>query len=264
MAKKTKTEVETTWGDVERHVLTGLDMGEAGVRYAVKRWRDDVAEARQADDPDRVAHTFVSREVIKATIDYFRADIADNEAIYRLKVARSKRRKALMDLHTALGEHDGFFVDEQGGERIVPERLAVTRVDKAAQINALHRVVQASIQLAKSNGDGAVEEPAFPADLGDGIRDFENDLKEFIRANGDQGREMVLRVCEDRDFATEVIANEEMPKSVRFLAAIVVETVMKNRIPERPPVFGFAAHRPVGERAAQSAGFGKAGVTNSQ
>lgn len=239
MTTNTKKEAGTTWGEVEERVLAALDLDDPGVRYAVKRWREEVAEARHANDAGRVIHTFTSPEAIEATVNFLKADIAENEVIYRLKVARNKRRTTLMNLHATLGEHDGFFVDEEEGERVVPERLAVIRIDKTARVTAMHRMVEASMKLAKSDGDSAGEGHTFPNELGDGIQDFANDLREFVRVNGDEGRQLVIRVCEDRDFAAKVAADEEMPNPLRFLAQVAVQTVMKNCLPERPPVLGF-------------------------
>jgi hypothetical protein len=102
MAKKTKIEAVTSWSEVEKCVIAALNIDDPGVRYAVKRWRDDVKEIRDADVGGEPVHPFASPNVIEAAITFFRADIIENEAIYRLKVAKSNRQLALMHLHAAL------------------------------------------------------------------------------------------------------------------------------------------------------------------
>lgn len=243
MSTTATIEATVPWTEFEARVLKKFNMKDPATRYAVKRWRDDVAAARAASGALEVVHAFAAPEVVEAAVAFFRADIAENEAIYRAQVAERARIAALMGVETAMGEHDGYFVDREKGERVAPEQLAVVRFDKTEQLSALRGVVEASVKLAQSNGDGADERPVFPSALGEGIREFADDLGEFIRVNGDEGRNCVLRLCDDRDFAARAAVDENLPKPLRFLAQTVLQTSEKVRLPEQPVGFGFASGR---------------------
>jgi len=130
-------------------------------------------------------------------------------------------------------------VDEEDGEHIVPELLAVLRVTKSAKTKMLQQVVQASMTLAHNNGDENAEQPSWPPGLGDGIQDFANDLTEFLSANGEEGREIVTRVGEDTDFAKKVCNDEDMPRPIRFLGQVVVEANTNNHLPKKEQRIGF-------------------------
>lgn len=240
MTNDTATKRNADWDDLEARVLEPFDLTDVGVKYAVDRWRVELEKRRELQEMGKVTHAFSSPKVIDAVVNFFRADIAENQAIYKAKVARSKRVLAFMNIEVALGECDGFFADEDDGEHVVPERLAVLRVSKAARQKNLHRVVQASMQLARSNGDDEADEPSFPSVLGD-IQEYAADLKDFIDGNGNEGREIIVRVCEDRGFAQKVSKDDDMPRCLRFLAQIVVETNTMNRLPATERRIGFAS-----------------------
>lgn len=239
MNKKGKSETVSRWEEIEKRVLKSFNLDEVGVIYAVSRWREHVERARGVVHAGEVTHQFTSPKVLDAVVKSFKADIAENNAIFLLNLARNDRLLKQTNLRVALGEAQGVFVDEERGEHIVPEMLAVLRVTKSAKMKMLQQVVQASMTLARSNGDENAEEPSWPVGLGEGIQDFANDLTEFINTNGEQGRQMVTRVCEDHEFARRVRNNEEMPKPLRFLAQVVVEASTNIHLPEKERRIGF-------------------------
>jgi len=239
MNEKKKNEQVHTWEEIEKRVVESFDLEDVGAHFGVSRWREHVEKARGAEDAGEIAHSFTSTEVIDAAVDFFKSDIAENMAIFKVKLARNDRLMKLMSLRVALGEAQGVFVDEENGEHVIPELLAVIRVTKSAKTKMLRQVVQASLTLASNNGAGEVDPPSWPAGLGDDIQDFANDLTEFINNNGDTGREMVTRVCQDAGFAKKVCTDEDMPKPIRFLAQIVVETKTDNHLPDKERRIGF-------------------------
>ena len=236
MDKKTKNETPPTWAEIEKRVIESFNLDDVGANYGVSRWREHVEKARGVEDAGEVAYPFTSPKVLDAVVEFFKADIAENIAIYQVKLARNDRLMKLMNLRVALGEAQGVFVDEEDGEHVVPELLAVVRVTKAKM---LQQVVQASLTLAHNNGDENAEQPSWPAGLGDGIQDFANDLSEFIATNGEEGREIVTRVCEDINFAKKVCNDEELPRCIRFLAQVVVEANTNNHLPKKKRRIGF-------------------------
>ena len=239
MTKKAKNETPPTWAEIEKRVVESFNLDDVGANYGVSRWREHVEKVRGVEDAGEVAYPFTSPEVLDAAIEFFKADIAENIAIYQVKLARNDRLLKMMNLRVALGEAQGVFVDEEDGEHVVPELLAVLRVTKSAKTKMLQQVVQAAMTLAHNNGDENAEQPSWPAGLGDGIQDFANDLAEFISANGEEGREIVTRVCEDINFAKQVCNNEEFPRPIRFLGQVVVEANTNNHLPKKKQRIGF-------------------------
>lgn len=243
MSEMTNNEAANDWDEIEKRVVKAFDLDDVGANYGVSRWREHVEKTRGVEDAGEIAHDFTSPKVLNTVVEFFRSDIEENEAIFRVKVARNNRLLKLMNLRVALGENQGVFVDEEDGERVVPELLAVVRVTKSAKTKMLQQVVQASMTLVHNNGDENAEQPSWPAGLGEGIQDFANDLTEFITANGEEGREIVTRVCEDINFAKQVCNDEDLPRPVRFLGQVVVEANTNNHLPkkERAIGFGFAS-----------------------
>ena len=239
MTEMRKEEGIPNWTEIEKRVVESFDLEDVGAFYGVSRWREHVEKARGTEEASEIAHCFTSTKVLDAAVDFFKADIAENVAIFKVKLARNDRVMKLMNLRVALGEFQGVFVDEEEGERVVPELLSVIRVTKSAKTKMLQQVVQASMTLANNNGDEEADPPSWPTGLGDGIQDFANDLTEFITTNGDEGREMVTRVCQDIGFAKKVCNEEGLPHPVRFLAQVVIKTNTNNRLQDEERRIGF-------------------------
>ena len=230
----------THWDEIEKRVVDNLDLNVPRDRYAFSEWRKDTEKIRAAANENDIVHRFTSPQVIQAVVDFFKADVAENKIIFDLKAARNARKLAGINVVTCLGQFDGRFVDEEQDEQVVPELLAVCGNTKSAKARLLQQVVDTSLKFAESAGQNGASRPAFPAALGDGIHEFENDLTEFINVNGDGGRQFVARLCTDREFAREVGDDADMPKCIKFLAGVVVEIGAKNKLPEKPSPIGFA------------------------
>ncbi len=208
--------------------------------YAWDAWAKDFEKLQSAAAEVEIVHKFSAPEVIKAAFDYFKADLDENRALFDLKTARNARRLAKLKLVADLGRFDGRFIDEEDDEEVVAAIGAVVAKAKLAKTRLLQQVVEASLKLAESKDNGALP-PTFPEALGDGIRDFQNDLIEFIQVNGEEGRKLIVRVCKDCDFARKASGDAALPKCVKWLADVVVDVHGKNKLPEKQTVIGFAA-----------------------
>jgi len=225
-------------------VLDGLDREQAGARYGIRRWDADFECTLRERDEEDLRHVFHAPEVRDAMVGYFRADIAENEAIYRFQVARNAKRAARLRLEVALGEHDGVFVEEDAGDEIVPELQGVTRVSKQARVAKLRRVVEASARLAERPEEPEAEGLWFPPSLGEGVEDFARDLSEILKVGGEKARSLVLRVCNDIDIAKRVESDPDMPKPLRYLAGIVAKTWAEISTPLTCRQIGFSTPPP--------------------
>lgn len=242
MNEMMKSEKDPAWVECKKRVVESFDLDDVGTNYGVSRWLEHVEKERGVEEAGEMAYRFTSPQVLDAAVDFFKTDIAENIAIFQARIARNDRQRKLMELRLKLGEVQGVFVDEEKGERIVPELLGVMRITKSSKTKMLHQLVTASMTMAGDNGDEEIAPPIWPTGLGDGIQDFANDLNDFVSTNGDKGREMVMRVCQDTAFAKKVRNDEELPKAIRFLASIVTEVNTDSHLPERerPIGFGFA------------------------
>jgi hypothetical protein len=242
MANGINIKPQHSWRALKKAVAAMANLKTRSVAFAFRQWCEDADKTRKACDEGCVVHKFTSTEVFVAAVAFFLADIGENVAIHHLRVARDRRRLKLANLRGALGKYDGFFLDEDEGDSIVPERLAVVRITNATRIQALQQVVMASRRLAESDDDGTSGEVPFPTSLGDGIQAFAADLANFIKTNGERGRSLIRQVCENLSYAGQVIDDEAMPPPVKFLAKIVIEAIGHNRLPEERK-FGFGAGR---------------------
>lgn len=237
-----------SWKTIERRVIKAFGRQGPAARFGLKTWQEQSQRAREeGPGVGKVVHRFKSPEVYDALVDYFVADIADNAAIHEAKVAKDKLKLAAVKLRAALGEHDGCLLDQEEGDRIVPERFEVVRVSESARKESLRQVIKASMKLAEEDDEtlgNEGEDSKFPSALGDGILQYAKDLSEFLRATGTKGRELVVRLCQDANLAKEVRGDDDMPSPLRFLAGLVLETTANTRLPEEERTMGF---RPVSQ-----------------
>jgi hypothetical protein len=126
-------------------------------------------------------------------------------------------------METALGLHEGVFLDSDSEERITPARLAVCRESAIKKSKAYRQLVDASLAIADQPDSQALID-AFPTSIGTRAAiAFRDDLVEFFARSGKRGREFVTGICRDTRLAAKVEQDERAPKPIRFLASIVNE-----------------------------------------
>jgi hypothetical protein len=236
MSAKAKTETNGL-ENLEKLVTKSFDQDDATTQHAIAQWRADQEKARAQQAASEVVAAFTSPLVLEAVLAFHKADIEENIAIYKAKVAHSERQLKFMNMRVALGAAQGYFVDDEAGDRVVPAMLAVMRTSKEAKTRMLHQLVQ-TLKRGAEQGV-APEEADLPAGLGDGVKALSADLTEFEQINGDNGRQLVVQVCEDASFAEKVSADERLPKCIRFLAQVVSEISTSNKLPAPERRMGF-------------------------
>jgi hypothetical protein len=231
MATQSNTQPAVQWDEMVEQVKRSFDLNDPADRSAIEQWLNDVEQVRQQAAVNDIVTLFTSPEVLAGALAFFIADIEDNRALYHLRLARIRRQQQQMNLKLILGVAQGCFPNEQAGEQVVPEMLAVMKANQKAQQQMLADVVAMSHQLAQ--GETAAEELAWPAALGSGIQQYAADLVEFLSRNGDAGRQLVQRVCQDRNYAQEAAQEQQLPQCIQFLAGIV--TKVSNSLPQVQP-----------------------------
>lgn len=228
------------WEQISGRLRQAFNLDHPADRFAFDEWEKSAEKQRKAASEHELVYALAAAEELEAAIDYFKADIEENKLLYQLKVARNRVKLTRTKLVASMGEQ-GFFLDEDDHQEVVPAALGVYKVSKD---KIYQQVRNAALALAAEPVAPGAEStgPDFPASLGEGILEFRADLVAFIKANGAAGREVVRRLCTDPAFAKKVHQDEEMPKPLQFLAGLSLDLHKRNKLPsqeDRP--IGFAA-----------------------
>lgn len=215
---------------IQKRLRESLNLDDPRDKFAYQEWEKDAEKTRKAATEHDLAHIFVSPEVTDAAFEYCKADVEENKLLFQIRAARNERKIQKMKLLAALGQYDGYFPNEDEHEELVLVALAVCKLTKA---RLYQQVIDTSLKMAGDAAQLDSEAPAFPVALGDGIREFADDLRALIQENGDAGRQLVTRVCTDCDFAKKVREDDEMPKAIQFLAGLSLELRKKNKLPDK-------------------------------
>lgn len=244
----TKERLERIWAAVTAKYATVADVC---VRNGLKRWREERCEDVEEPLGD-LAHTITSPEMEELAIQWHVADIEENIAIERAKLAELRAREARARFISALAETEGYCPDDD--DNVVISRLEVWRVDKEKLKRELPRKVVA-FSRAVANGDVPLADllkckvPSAFKEIRL-IVEYAKDLADFLTRTGEEGHSLIKRICDDMDYAANLAKNgapDGMPDSdaapLRFLAQQVVDT--------RTPLAALnEKRRPVGFSAA--------------
>lgn len=242
MTSASLLESPQAWEELKQRVVEAFDLDDPAALYAVSQWCDAAEKIRGAAATSKqVRSAFSSNEVLSAAIEYFRADVEENLAIFRAKLARINCDQKLADIRLKLAEAQGVFVDENAGERIVPELLSVLRIDPLARTKMLRQMVHAAMALAENGDEENITVPPWPIGLGDGIQEFADDLAVFLEQAGDPGRDLVRRVCRDISYAESIEDDSSLPRCIKFLAKIAAATGRGETLPTEKRRVGFAS-----------------------
>jgi len=206
---------------LEAAVLACYDMADPILRKAVEMWQENRREALQEDPVGPVVHSFAAEEMFKEALAYHRADIEENIAVLKAKLATERREAAAARFRLSIGEHEGFFLEED--DHICLHQMEIQRRDKVRERARLRALVDFCRSLGAGEAPLTLEQVANGM-LPDGLRgravmiSFTKDLAEFLSETGDEGRQFILRICDDTDLAAKVFEDEGMPKPVRYLA----------------------------------------------
>ncbi len=231
--KKQVENREIKWNEVRDIVLSHFDLDDPAVRAAVAMWEEQRARLRDYLDVGIVEHDFTSPEVLQAAIEYFKADIEENIAIYRRRMAIQQREKARAEVKFALGEHDGFFLSDESPHLVVPEHLVVVRITEGGLLKLNQMLVDRARELAE-NPDKNWQDYHWVL----GLHAFGRDLDDFLRIHGEEGRAQIIAICRDHKVAREVLEDEQLEKPVRALAKLVVGIADKTVIEDKT-ITGF-------------------------
>lgn len=152
-----------------------------------------------------------------------------------IEQARLERELKDTDLRLALAklELEEAVVRQQGqnlppGTSLIPELFAVSPLSRKDLANRhIQRVLNAAIALA--NG----QSPDFPQVQGLDLQRLRNDLQAVIDSNPEGGAELILKVCQNLDFAQAAVHDDEMNRCIRYLANLHTQFHDDDMIPHR-------------------------------
>jgi hypothetical protein len=222
-------------------VLSRLGENDPVSRKAYELWLEHHRNELAHEPLGSVVHRFTSPAMQELAVEFFLSDIEENAAIIRFRLAQQRRQEALTQLHAGLAKHDFFFTQE---EDVVHEnRLEVRRVSRVQQLEFRRKLVRFSRDLV----EGALQvtpEQVATGELPDCLKrapvsEYATELGEYIVNSGEPGRELVLRICDDAEFATQVEQDERNPRALRYLAEL--SNSVRDTSIYRAPAIGFAA-----------------------
>lgn len=171
------------WKEIEQKVIDSFDEKNAGVIYALKQWKKEIDKIRNGHIHDEVIYHISSPRVLNAIVNYFKKVVKEHIKIFQLRIARQVRAHHADKIFLAL-RREGIFVDDDAGEKVVPELPGVIRIDEKKQ---LCQIVDATRQRALDKNDW--ESSAWPDDLRKKYSDYVEDMENFIEVNGDSACE---------------------------------------------------------------------------
>jgi hypothetical protein len=226
---------------VPTEVLSHIDGSDPVLRKAYEVWLEQ-HQNEQANEPlGKVVHRLTSPAMRELAVAFFLSDIEENAAIIRLRVAQQRRQEALTQMRAGLAKHDFFFTQEE--DVLHENRLEVRRVSRVQQLEFKRKLVRFSRDLV----EGALQvtpEQVASGELPDCLKrapvsEYTTELGEYIVNSGELGRELVLRICDDAEFATQVEQDERNPRALRYLAQL--SNSVRDTSTYRAPAIGFAA-----------------------
>ncbi|MEI7899677.1 MAG: hypothetical protein WCK89_05460 [bacterium] len=201
------------------------------IQNAVKEWQKERFDPQETEPMGELFHTVTSPEMEQHAVAWHHADIEDNAALARARLARVKLDEARSRFVSALAESEGVYANSEDMHVLI-SRMEVWKVDGDRFKRALPRKVIAFC-LAVVNGELNFDDlraRKFPKTFKDlqVIQEFVNDLLNFCDESGETARQQIKGVCENMTLAHKVADDTDMTQPVRFLA----EQVVKSRSPQ--------------------------------
>lgn len=227
------------------------DIADVCVRNALKRWREEHVD-NDAEPLGDLAHTMTSTELEKLAIEWNVADIEENIAIERARLAGIHVDQVRAQFTSALAEVEGIYANSDE-MKVVISRMEVWKVDEKAIRAALPRkvvdftraVVAGTVPLAELKKD------RIPPEFKEIrlISDYVKDLADFLLRTGEEGQALLKNICDDMESAVSLVKNgfpDTMPECDRtplqFLAKQVMDTrTAQAALRSKPRSFGFCA-----------------------
>ncbi len=199
-----------------------LDWQTPLMRKAFEFWWQARQSELQTEPMGKMVHRFVSAEVRERMLQFMVAEILEEVAILKAHLAQQRRKEMAAHFSASVAEHDLFF--EQEEDRIFIHRGEVWRVTKADELEAVRQTVAFVRELATGTASITAEDALnekLPAHLRRyGIGAFTKDVGDFLPRHGEEGREIMRRICDDKEMAEQVEAHPQSPLVLQHLAGL--------------------------------------------
>jgi hypothetical protein len=218
-----------------------LDVNDSLLQKGYEAWLEQRRNDLTCEPLGTVVHRFTTAALHELAVKFFLADIEENAAILRLRLAQQRRVEALTHLHTGLAEHDLFFGKED--DNVHENRLEVRRVSKAQELEYMRRVVRFSRDLVEGTA-GLTPEQVAGGELPDylkgvAIQAYTVELGEYLVQRGAPGSDAIRQICDDAEFAAQVEQDEQSPRPLRYLAQMT--NSVRSPVAPKAHSIGFVA-----------------------
>jgi len=214
--------IDAIWARIESRVEKAFDCKDALVRQCLKQWRDDAADFREYVRLSSIVHRIESDEVIEAVIDYFIAGVRERIQSFRFQTAVNERLERFALIRLKLGVVEGCLLRDTGEQRLVPEALSVVRITKSATDAACAKLIDAVMEFVCLS-EYEQRHFVWPVVFGEDLAEFPQELSKFLLCQGKCGRDFVLKICKEPRVARLVRSDEDMPRPLLRLAAMVLD-----------------------------------------
>ena len=222
---------ETKMDLVAQMVAEKLNLDDKLIASAFKEWSQIHRAALDNEIPEeKVLHQIESDEVKSALVKVHIAKIESGAAKQRLKIAEQREDLAEKSVLLAIIEHED--VDSNQDWRVDIHRSLL--LEPTSQAKDFAKLVEFCVNTAKLSEDAlkTLRDDGMPSEMqenispdGVDVTDFISDLAGFIIEAGNKGRELIALIGTDLEAAEKGVADDQMPKPVRFLAKIAAEVL---------------------------------------
>jgi hypothetical protein len=216
-------------------VLEGLNQKDRHIAHAVKDFLENHQKELGKEEPREIVKRVESEEVLDAIVQMHLSGIELAASRLRLNFAEKKFVFAVDRLRMSVEEFEGIDVDLEWGINV--HKYLIVKESKEKEEAAFRKVFEFSKSMADGSAPLSLESIStgdLPEDLNHelrqipgNIKDFFQDLADFLLETGVEGRREMIRVCGDVNVARAFARDEGKPAPLRLLAQIFLRYINK-------------------------------------
>ena len=218
--------------DILRRVLISFDPKNNATAHGIKMFLASFRENLERKVDGKVLTKISSQEGKEAMVNFLRASLEYNICVDLLALADRKQAVAAENAKLLVLEHENF--DQNVDWKFDPIKLLVIETSDDAEKLPIKKFCNFIKALADGSAPISIESVC-EGNLPDEIKEaldricgfkldhFLRDIAELMIENGEDVKDLIVRICEDLELASVMAKKEELPGPLRFLAKIVLK-----------------------------------------